>query len=526
MSDISLTVLNDMRLMITPEEVARDSEHNSAVFRVVAQPSSLDALACRAEVMTAGGTTYRLVENGEFSLTNDIAVRGLGRIQLVYSDGTDVIRKTSVAGFHVTGSLNAVDESAPGFGDGLAQLQGRCFADADLVGMTLNFYNLSGQLVGTVTSPAGGIEEVPAAQGAYARFRGPTGTSWVDFTTLGVASTSSPIFTGNPTAPTPPPGDSSQRLATTDYVWRDFLPRVGGQMQGPLIATAGGSLTNMGLAFGDNATGFYRTGNVLVVGISGGFVTQYTPTAVMMNVNVVMGNMLVTNMGDATSDTDALNRRSGDARYLQQAAADLRYLSQGGGTVAGVLSFTPGQGIVFQPGSSVLYENNGVLVLRQAANDLGVFIEPSNGVTAGRRRILTTDDGRAASLVVELPASQTFTSGTFVNVFPITYPIPRGGNSRIMVSVLMDCALPGDGQIAIAALACSNAPATIRRTFVYQLNAQCSGIAAQFVFDVAGTSIGPFDVMAANLGGGAGGSAPSWTALAGAQAVVTDLGPR
>jgi hypothetical protein len=547
MSDISLTVLNDMRLMITPEEVARDSEHNSAVFRVVAQPSSLDALACRAEVMTSGGTTYRLVENGEFSLTNDIAVRGLGRIQLVYSDGVDVTRKTSVAGFHVTGSLNAVDESAPGFGDGLAQLQGRCFAEAQIAGTTLNFYNLGGQLVSSVTSPAGGVEEVPAGNGAYARFRGAGGTSWQDFTTLGVAGLFSPQFTGNPTAPTPVAGTSDTTLATTQYVYRDFLPRAGGQMSGPLIAASGGSLTNMGLAIGENSTGFYRTGNVMVLGVSGAFILQYTVDSMMMAAQIIMGNQRITTLADATQDQDALNRRTADARYLPRS----------GGALTGTLTTVPGTGqnnlgLGIGDGNTGFYRNGpgagadlmtlvGGYPILMLTNARDVLI---NGpLNMGTNRIMAVGDataatdalnlqtgdaryGRAPSLVVNLPGNQTFTGATFVNLMPITFAIPRGGNSRIQVSVVLDCSLPGDSQIAVTGVACDSAPGTIRRGFLYQLNGACNGVVAQFVFDVAGTSVGPFNVQCANLSTGPGGGAVSWTALAGSQAVVTDLGPR
>jgi hypothetical protein len=612
---IDLSVGDDMRLYVHPREVGRDAEHNSATFHVK-QPSFLDQYVCRAEVRTEAGTTYRLVdENGEFALTNDMTVRGPGRLQLVYSDGVDVLRKTSVAAFHVTESLNAVDESAPGFGDGLAQLQGRCFADADLVGMTLNFYNLSGQLVGTVTSPAGGIEEVPATNGAYARTRSGGVTAWTDFGTLRIAGLDSPPFAGSPTlTPTPPAGTSSPVLANTEFVARDFLPRVGGQMSGPLITAPGTGLTNPGLAIGDNATGFYRTGNVLAITISGSMVSQLFVDNWMMTVPMNMALQRVYNLGDAVAPQDALNQRSGDGRYLARSGGQLtgtlttvpgtgindvglgigdnntgfyrvgtetgsdlgfliagyplmtlhgtrdvsingplnmggsrvanmadattatdalnvrsgdgRYLAQVGGTLAGVLSFAVGQGIVFQPGNSVLYENTGALVLRQAAGDLGVFIEPSNGVTAGRRRILTTDNALAQSVVIDLPGNVTFTSATFANLMPIIFPIPRGGNSRIMVSVVLDCSLPGDSQICITGVRCSSAPATLRSGFLYQLNGVCSGFTVQFVFDVVGTSVGPFDVQCANLSVGPGGGAIYWTALAGSQAVVTDLGPR
>jgi hypothetical protein len=547
MSDISLTVLDDMRLMISPAEVARDAEHNSAMFKVT-QPPALDQYACRAEVETASGTTYRVVTDGEFALTNDIAVRGLGRLQLVYSDGVDVMRKTSVAAFHVTGSLNAVDEGAPGFGDGLAELQGRCYAGADLVGMTLNFYNLGGQLVGSVTSPAGGIEEVPAGNGAYARFRSGSTTSWQDFTALGVAPLNSPAFTGAPTvSPTPDAGDSSLRLANTQFVARDFLNRAGGSMSGPLICTAGGSLTNMGLAIGDNSTGFYRTGNVLVLGVSGAFIGQWLTNMLQMNVPIMMGNQRIMSVADATAADDALNQRTADARYLPRS----------GGTLTGTLTTVPGTGqnnlgLGIGDGNTGFYRNGTgtsadlftlvagwpMLMLTNSREAIinGPLTMNMNRIMAVADATAPTDAlnqqtgdaryGRAQSVVIDLPGNVTFTSATFANLMPIIFSIPRGGNSRIMVSMVLDCSLPGDSQIAITGVRCDNAPSTIRSGFLYQLNGACSGVVAQFAFDVAGTSVGPFNVQCANLSVGPGGGAVSWTALVGSQAVVTDLGPR
>jgi hypothetical protein len=394
MSDISLTVLDDMRLMISPAEVARDAEHNSAMFKIT-QPPALDQYACRAEVETAGGMTYRAVTAGEFALTNDIAVRGLGRLQLVYSDGVDVMRKTSVAAFHVTGSLNALDQSAPGFGDGLAQVQDRAYAQVGITGGNiLVFYNIAGLQRGTVTIPgAGGIEEVPAPNGAYARVRSGGGggtTSWQDFATLRIAGLDSPQFAGSPTtSPTPPVGDSGPRLANTEFVARDFLARAGGQMSGPLITMMGGGPTNPGIGIGDNTTGFYRSGNLLVTTLGGAIVAQVQPTIAAYFIPLDMGNQRVSNVADATLDQDALNRRTGDGRYLRS----------NGGTMGGVLSFTPNQGIAFQPGLSVIYETAAPhgLTLRQAAGNLGVWIEDNDSTPASRRRILVQGDALTPS---------------------------------------------------------------------------------------------------------------------------------
>jgi hypothetical protein len=535
MSDISLTVLDDMRLMISPAEVARDAEHNSAMFKIT-QPPALDQYACRAEVETAGGMTYRAVTAGEFALTNDIAVRGLGRLQLVYSDGVDVMRKTSVAAFHVTGSLNALDQSDPDFQDGLAQVQGRCFADANLVGMTLNFYNLGGQLVGSVTSPAGGIEEVPAGNGAYARVRSGSTTSWQDFATMRVAGLDSPQFAGSPTtSPTPLAGDSSTRLANTQFVARDFLPRAGGQMSGPLITMMGGSPTNPGIGIGDNTTGFYRSGNLLVTTLGGAIVAQVQPTIAAYFIPLDMGNQRLSSVADATLAQDALNRRTADARYLQAGAGG--FLPTSGGSMTGDIHMIGTAGPVvpakinfYTRGASLAWsEPDNAMVFIKGTGNAPLYIKANDGSNPQPIIDQTLGDfryGRAPSFVLELPGNQTFTTAAYVSTFPITFPIPRGGNSRIMVSVVLDCTTPGDQQIAIAGVRCDMQMTKIQKGWVYQINGECTGVNAQFVFDVAGTSVGPFNVQCANLTSGATGGAVSWTALAGSYVVVTDLGPR
>jgi hypothetical protein len=349
-NEIQLTVLADMRLVISPQEIARAGEHNSAYFNIIQQPVSLDGLPCRAEIKCADGTTfYVLVSDGAFLLTNDITIHGTGNLQLVYADGA-VSHKTQIAQYYVAQSIYAVDPSSPDFIDGLAQLQGLAFANVtyDNPSGLLAFYNINMIPLGSVliAGGTGGVPDVPDVPGAYARTRtGGGDAAWTDFLTLRVAGLDSPAFQGSPTlTPTPIAGTASPVLANTEFVARDFLPRSGGQLSGPLICTTGGSLTNMGLAIGDNATGFYRSGNVLVLGISGAFILQYTVDSMMMAAQIVMGNQRITTLADATADQDALNRRTGDARYLQPTAADQRYLQLTGGTLSGTLITRPGGG--------------------------------------------------------------------------------------------------------------------------------------------------------------------------------------
>ena len=556
--DVSLSVLSDMRLIINPTEIARAGEHNSALFRIIQQPPSLDAYTCRAEVLTAEGTTYRLVINGEFRLTFDMAVAGINRLQLVYSDGIDVTRKTVVGTFQVLPSVNAIDEGNPDFVDGLGQLRAAVFANVTLTENLLAFYNIDMHPLTSVMLPAGGgggVPEVPPVNGAYARTFGGGVAAWTDFTTLGVAGLYSPEFTGVPSAPTPPVGNSTTQLATTQYVSRDFLPRAGGQMMGPLIASPGSGLSNCGIAIGDNATGFYRTGNVVVPTVSGALIMQWFVDSVFMAVPLNMALQKITNLADATAPQDALNQRSGDARYLQPFGADQRYLQLGGGTLTGTLITAPGVGqnnlgIAVGDGNTGFYRGAGgagadlmtlvagfpmlVLTSTREAVINGPLSLGLNRISAVADPTVASDvatkgyvDGQALarSLLVELPGDVTFTSATFTNLLPIVYAIPRGGNSRIMISVILDCSTPGDQQIGVAGVRCDAQPSVVRHGWVYQVNGACTSVTSQFVFDVAGTSV-TFNVQCANLSAGAPGGAASWTARTGSQAVVQDLGPR
>lgn len=171
---ISLTIHSDMHLIIAPTEVAREGEHNSALFKIVKQPSSLDSYVCRAEIQTSEGKTYRLVIAKEFRLTNDISVVGPGRLQLVYSDGDVILRKTDIATFHVTSSVNAIDPSDPDFQDGLAQLATAAFAAVTSDNSGIAFYNVAAQPVGFVPWPigSGGALDEATANLLYLRLNG------------------------------------------------------------------------------------------------------------------------------------------------------------------------------------------------------------------------------------------------------------------------------------------------------------------------------------------------------------------
>lgn len=353
---VAVHVMDDMRLLLKPIEIARAGEHNSATFRIMRQPESLDGYVCRAEVRNSAGTNYRLVENGEFSLTSDIAVQGIGSLQLVYSDGDAVIRKTYEAKFHVSPSLDAVDESDPEFQNGLAQLQAQAFASVrspTAIEDVATFYNISGNEVAYLTFPpavGGGDLTEERADTLYLKLNGANamqasvgiigpnrGISWGESSIQGaIYSTGSQLVMrrslGNPDIVMENnSGDTGSRspiltkvMGDSFYVTPDngdirYLQRAGGQMTGPLITATGTGVTNPGLAIGDNSTGFYRTGNTLVLSVSGQIFAQWLPTplSMMSIVPLNMASQLITNVSDprdgAAGAQDAVNRRTVEA---------------------------------------------------------------------------------------------------------------------------------------------------------------------------------------------------------------------
>lgn len=427
---INIVVLSDMELRLSTQYVAREGDHNSAVFRIVRQPLALDQLVCRAEIETAQGKNYYLVVDGEFALTQDIAVAGPGRMQLVYSDGVEIMRKTSIAHFTVMPSINAVDPSDPDFQDGLAQLATAAFAAVTADNTGFAFFNVAGQGVGFVPWPigSGGALDEATANTLYLRLNGanemtgniimmlPGGQSrgilfdpdnnlgmmYADGTSIrfrraqgnadltienadGSTGTRSPILTAlmgdaryltigtadarylqlaggiltgnlfllpNDSADTPIGITIGGRQARVRWDGALILTRgaanepvqiennngtnrsdiitqlsgdaryamlSGAQMTGPLITAPGGSVTNPGLAIGDNSTGFFRTGSTLLLSVSGQLYAQYlgSPPSMMMVVPINMATQTIQSLGDprdgAPGAQDAVNRRTMEA---------------------------------------------------------------------------------------------------------------------------------------------------------------------------------------------------------------------
>jgi hypothetical protein len=156
-----LLVTTDMRLQVIPFTIGYDGEQNATTFEIE-QPAELDVYTCRAEIQTSAGKFYHLIDDTlTLPITSDIAVRGNNSIQLVYFDGDTIIRKSSVAQYRVSNSINAVNIADPDFEDGFAELQAAAFTAAQLEDTTLTFFNFNGDEVGEVELTGGIGEQGP-----------------------------------------------------------------------------------------------------------------------------------------------------------------------------------------------------------------------------------------------------------------------------------------------------------------------------------------------------------------------------
>lgn len=279
-----------------------------------------------------------------------------------------------------------------------------------------------------------------------------------------------------------PPGERGEDGVSPDP--SDYARLDGAQMTGPLITMPGGSVTNPGLAIGDNATGFYRAGASLVLSVSGQIYAQWlgNPPSLMMTVPLNLATQQITNVGNpdagATGNGNAIPRSYADSRYLQLA----------GGTVAGPLK------CLQRP------------------------ILPEDVTTRDY-----VDGLRAPSLLIEPDALLLGTNlapaiGDWHEFWTGTYPIPRGGNSRVLVSVSVTTTGSPNATWSMGA----RMNGQITRGYQFMYNEGASGHYS-FYLDVSGTN--PEFTIELGLAGSTN-SPVSTVAGSGSQILIADLGPR
>lgn len=261
----------------------------------------------------------------------------------------------------------------------------------------------------------------------------------------------------------------------------DYARLDGAQMTGPLITMPGGSVTNPGLAIGDNATGFYRAGASLVLSVSGQIYAQWlgSPPSLMMTVPLNMATQQITNVGNPDAGA------SGNSAAMPRSYADGRYLQLAGGTVAGPLK------CLQRP---ILDEDVTTKNYVDGQRAPSLLVEP-DAVTLGTATSPVPGDWRE------------FWSGS--------YSIPRGGNSRLRVSVSVTTT--GSANSTWSLRARMNGDEVRGGQFMYN-----EGASAQFEFyaDVTGTN--PEFAIELGLTGTTNGVVST---VAGSQILIADLGP-
>lgn len=276
-----------------------------------------------------------------------------------------------------------------------------------------------------------------------------------------------------------------------------YLRKDGGQMTGPLITAPGTGITNPGLAIGDNATGFYRVSNVLAVTLSGQMIMQWFVDNLMFTVPVNMAIQRIYNLADPTAPQDALNLRTADARYL----------GKSGGQMAGDLSMSPGTDIFLaqnptadQQATPRIYVDQQVSGrLTQTQADARYLQLVQGGIVSGPVQFLNppvvpndavtkgyVDQRRAVSLLIDIMLDIPVPGGTWTTLHTAAYPIPRGGASRVMVSVNVNTKNPSQaGQVVMFGVRIQNGPE--RQLFGYSFNAtQSTGFSVDLFTNVNG----------------------------------------
>jgi hypothetical protein len=357
------------------------------------------------------------------------------------------------------------------------------------------------------------VPEVPVGAAAYARVRlSDGGVGWSNINALGYLSTS------------------------------------GGQMSGTLITRDGGSATNPGIGIGDNATGFYKGGSqLLVTTVGGSIVMQIQPALAAFFVGVNFTGKPLNAVGDPVLVDDALNLRTGDARYLRTS----------GGTLTGTLIAKPGTGNndlgigvgdnqtgFYRQGSSLVAMALGfpLLVLDGNARsvvfagplllggnpitNLGIPVLPGDAATKNYVDVAIAQ-ARSPTVIYDLPADVAFLGdGSWQLLAQVPFILTRTGMSRIQIT--LNCNTIGVNNVA--SIGARLIEGGVERS-VFGFGVTPGGDSVGFTCNLyhdsaAGQIYIPIELTSLPLTG----SPTTFTVLGGAgprrsQIVITDLGP-
>jgi hypothetical protein len=333
----------------------------------------------------------------------------------------------------------------------------------------------------------------------------------------------------------------------------DYLLKAGGQMTGPLISMTGGGPTNPGIALGDNSTGFYRSGNLLVTTVSGQIVMQIQPTITAFFISCNFTGKPVNAVGDPVLPDDALNLRTADARYAP-AGGSGDFLPLSGGQMTGDINMvgTTGPTVMaklnlYVRGASLAWsETDNAIVFTKGTGNYPLVVRANDGTnpqpildqTQGDARYLQltqVDSLRAKPVVYNVPADIVIPgSGDWTQIanIPCTLPPRPGVTSMLMVSV--NCNLKGVNNVAGIGARVPISPTPEQRIFGFGGTASdpSAGFSVNFfVTPAAGVTTLNVAVQL-NAFAITGGSPVSYTVAGGnvlvldrSQIVVVDLGP-
>jgi hypothetical protein len=159
------------------------------------------------------------------------------------------------------------------------------------------------------------------------------------------------------------------QMAANAAAVTNYLPLAGGTLTGPL-QLPNGTATVPSLALGAaDGTGFSRSGNALLVSAQGSFVLALFAGSAQFYGTLGMLNNPITQLADAANPADALNLRSGDARYLQLSAGP--FLPLTGGALTGPLALAADPSTALQAATKNYVDQFAQAAVAPTLNNVG-----------------------------------------------------------------------------------------------------------------------------------------------------------